>query len=260
MSLAPDRTTTLALIGLTIAATLSGCNRGRTERPFDDVTAAERNESTLAAEPGEAAATQEAPAPVVADTSVAQPLPEVTQDQTTVPPTIPPSRQPTVVPPTETIRAETPTAAGPATTSAVAGPGRYHIVADSPAIVPTTRPVSGNTVATGPQIPIEIDEVGLVRQWPLWIGERPSGNVIAGPHYWPTITREPRRTELNQGFIEPVEFLWNTLLLPYRMVRTPPWTAVTYDPARDQDEPRAPYEINEAAQQGQQQGQQQEQD
>jgi hypothetical protein len=35
------------------------------------------------------------------------------------------------------------------------------------------------------------------------------------------------------------------------MIRTPPWTKVTYDPATPQDEPRAPYEIGE-----QQQGQQ----
>jgi hypothetical protein len=247
-----------ALVAATIAG---GCTRSRatTRRPFSDVTDPQRNEATIAVEPGEGAA------PDLADAQV-----QVTDDSTTTittttqtpvngnsGATLPPAEQPTIVPPTETIRAETPRAAGPATTAIQGSPSRYQIVAPTPSIVPTTRPANGTASAmgNGAEIPLEVDEVGLVRQWPVWVGERPSGNVVAGPTYWPTISREPRRTELSQAFVEPVEFLWNTLLLPYRAIRTPPGTRITYDPARPQDEPRAPYEIN-AAQQEQQQQQQ----
>lgn len=263
----PDKTK-LALAGLLLAATTTiapGCTRSRattSERPFADVTDSQRNEATMAVEPGEGAATASP------DTSVATAQPDA-QAQTTeaalqqqpTPPAqpeeateVPPSRQPVVVPPTETIRAETPGAAGPAT-SAVAngGPARYQIVAPVPAIVPTTRPSTATTgLGAGAEIPLAIDEVGLVRQWPVWTAERPSGNIVARPTYWDTDYRERPESETREAFVEPVRFLYNTLLLPYRMIRTAPWTKVTYDPVTPQDEPRAPYEISE---QQQQQGQ-----
>jgi len=261
----PDKIT-LALAGLLLAATTiaSGCTRSRamtSERPFADVTDSQRTEATMAVEPGEGAAT--APA----DTSVAMAQPEAqaqtaetaVQQQPTPPAQpeeateVPPSRQPIVVPPTETIRAETPGAAGPAT-SAVAngGPARYQIVAPVPAIVPTTRPTTATTsLGAGSEIPLAIDEVGLVRQWPVWIAERPSGNIVARPTYWNTDYSERPESETKEAFVEPVRFLYNTLLLPYRMIRTPPWTKVTYDPATPQNEPQAPYEISEQQQQGQ---------
>jgi hypothetical protein len=258
---APDKTT-LALTGLLLAATLaSGCTRSRatTRTPFSDVTDAQRNEATMAVEPGEGAAAVDTGAAVAQTDAKAQPgdaaidaAVQPTPPNGNAPDTLPPSRQPVVVPPTETIRAETPGAAGPATTAvANGGPARYQIVATVPAIVRTTRPVNGTGIGAGAEIPVEIDEVGLVRQWPVWFTERPSGNIVARPTYWPTDFRQRTQNETRQAFVEPVEFLYNALLLPYRMIRTPPWTKVTYDPATPQDEPRAPYEIGE-----QQQGQQ----
>jgi hypothetical protein len=254
---APDKTT-LALTGLLLAATLaSGCTRSgaATRRPFSDVTDAQRDEATMAVEPGEGAAAADTSTPVARTDARAEPA-DVATDVAVQPPpdgkaadAVPPSRRPVVVPPTEPIRAETPTAAGPATTAVTnGGPERYQILTPIPAIVEFQTPVVGGQERA--EIPLEIDEVGLVRQWPLWITERPSGNVVARPTYWPTDFRERTQNETRQAFVEPLEFLYNTLLLPYRIVRAPPWTKVTYDPATPQDEPRAPYEID-AQQQGQ---------
>lgn len=222
----PEKTT-LALAGLLLAATLvPGCTRSRAARPFSDVTEPQRDEPTLVlVEPGEAAE--------IGAIAQAEPVPP-----DVAPPPV--GEQPVIVPPTEPIRAETPTAAGPATTEIVGSPERYQLLVPPPAIIEFETVVGGPERA---EIPMEIDEVSLVREWPLWIVERPSGNVVAGPTYWPTDYREPRRAELTQAFVEPVEFLWNTLLIPYRMVRTPPGTRVLYDPATDQDTPRAPYEL-----------------
>jgi hypothetical protein len=55
--------------------------------------------------------------------------------------------------------------------------------------------------------------------------------VLAGPTYWPTVDRAFRRPNSTNIYLEPAEFVWNSILLPYRMVETPPWSKVVYSPA-----------------------------
>jgi len=59
----------------------------------------------------------------------------------------------------------------------------------------------------------------------------PSGDVLAGPTYWPTVDDAFHRPNSTNIWLEPGEFIWNTALLPYRVIDAPPWSKVIYSPA-----------------------------
>ena len=103
-------------------------------------------------------------------------------------------------------------------TSAPPTTGRY--AATEPAAIPLTR------------IVIRVADRGVIhRSWPLAVCPRPSGEVLAGPTYWPSEDRAFYRRDTTNLWLEPGEFLWNILLLPYRVIDTPPWAKIVYSPA-----------------------------
>ncbi len=200
----------LLLAFVSVFVVIAGCTRNAPRRPFADVTDAERNDPTFAQEqPGPAADTAATTTDVVTSTT----------EQT------PPADQPT-----ETTTTTTTTAAND------------PVVTQPEAVLSAPRATTSPAV-TGPEIPLVVDRIGAVRQWPLVTGYRPSGNVVAFPTYWESISREPERSETRQAIREPFLFLYNVVVLPIRAIRTPPLTRVTYDPATEQDEPRVPYEL-----------------
>jgi len=99
-------------------------------------------------------------------------------------------------------------------------------------------PTTGRYVDTQPtafqrtRIVVRVAEGGVIRRnWALAVCPRPSGDVLAGPTYWPTIDDAFHRSNSTNVWLEPGEFLWNTLLLPYRLIDEPPWSKVVYSPA-----------------------------
>ena len=113
-----------------------------------------------------------------------------------------------------------------------------------PATLPGERvatsapPTTGRYADTQPtafprtRIVVRVAERGVMRRaWALAVCPRPSGDVLAGPTYWPSEDRAFHRSNSTNIWLEPGEFLWNTLLLPYRMIDVPPWSKVVYSPA-----------------------------
>jgi hypothetical protein len=92
----------------------------------------------------------------------------------------------------------------------------------------TTLPADEPATST---IQVVIEEPAvLVRQWPQAVAYRPSGDTLAFPTYWPTLENAFRRSEYDNLYMEPLEFLWNTVALPVRAVITPPNTRTVYSP------------------------------
>jgi hypothetical protein len=117
-------------------------------------------------------------------------------------------------------------------------------VNDTPDLLPGERiatsapPTTGRYADTQPnayprsRIVVRVGEHGVIRRiWVLSASPRPSGDVLGGPYYWPSEDRAFNRPNSTNVWLEPGEFVWNTLLLPYRMFDTPPWSKVVYSPA-----------------------------
>jgi hypothetical protein len=96
-------------------------------------------------------------------------------------------------------------------------------------VIPTTRPAYG-------ALRLEVDAQGnLTRGFAPSVFERPSGNTIAGPMYWPMGERSVVRPDWQNLLLEPVEYVVDVVLMPFRAIRTPPWRSIEYDavPADD---------------------------
>jgi len=117
-------------------------------------------------------------------------------------------------------------------------------VAELPADLPGERTVSSGLPTTGryadtqptayprTRIVMRVADTGVIRRnWGLAVCPRPNGDVLAGPTYWPTVDDAFHRPNSTNVWLEPGEFFWNILLLPYRVVDTPPWSKVVYSPA-----------------------------
>ena len=105
-------------------------------------------------------------------------------------------------------------------------------------VVTSTGPTTGRYADTQPaafprtRIVVRVADHGIIRrQYALSTCPRPSGDVLAGPYYWESEDRAFNRPNWVNMWLEPGEFVWNSLLLPYRMVDTPPWAKVVYSPA-----------------------------
>ena len=82
------------------------------------------------------------------------------------------------------------------------------------------------------RIVLRISDRGVARRaWPLAVTPRPSGNVLAGPTYWPTVDKAVHRSNKTNIWLEPLEFMYNVALLPYRVIDEPPWSKVIYSPS-----------------------------
>jgi hypothetical protein len=105
-------------------------------------------------------------------------------------------------------------------------------------IATSAQPTTGRYADTQPtayprtRIVVRVGEHGIIRRvWALAVNPRPSGDVLAGPYYWESEDRAFHRPNSTNIWLEPGEFVWNTLLLPYRLIDTPPWSKVVYSPA-----------------------------
>lgn len=199
------------------AAMVIGCQAK--QRPFADVPAADREEIsplvTAPAEPRVAALAQAQAAPI-------EPVaPVETPAAPTTPPSIP--AIPPVVAQAQTTPTE-PTVTQPAqaTTGMGLGPeaDRYIL-----------RPADAALQARA-NVTLNVMEGGVLRRaWPVSVAYIPSGDTLAWPHYWNTVERAIYRSDLENSFLEPLEFLANTALLPVRAVLLPPWTPMVDSPA-----------------------------
>jgi uncharacterized protein YceK len=112
-------------------------------------------------------------------------------------------------------------------------------VNELPATLPGERiatsapPTTGRYADTQPtafprtRIVVRVADRGVLRRsWSLAVSPRPSGDVLAGPTYWPSVDEAFHRPNSTNIWLEPGEFLWNTLLLPYRVIDTPPWSKI----------------------------------
>ena len=105
-------------------------------------------------------------------------------------------------------------------------------------VVTSRGPTTGRYADTQPtafphtRIVLRVAEAGVIRRnWALSVTPRPSGDVLAGPTYWPTEDDAFHRPNWVNLWLEPLEFVMNTALLPYRVVDTPPWSKIVYSPA-----------------------------
>ncbi len=104
-------------------------------------------------------------------------------------------------------------------------------------VTSATTPTTGRYLATQPtafapsRIVVRIGDNGVIRrQFPLAVCPRPSGDTLAGPTYWPTVDDAVDRKNKTNVWLEPLEFLYNTALLPFRAIRTPPDAKIVYSP------------------------------
>lgn len=198
----------LLAAALAALATVTGCAKQQSSRPFADVDR-NRYEST------ESVAVNRQPAP-----------PPERTDRVETDPTVPPTER--ALPATRPTVAELPSS----TARAVDPQGRP--VATSEALVPSTqRRAEVAPTVTGPLRPIQLQvtpDGQLLRPWPESVAYRPSGDTLAGPTYWPTGDRAYRRDGLTNLYMEPLEFLWNGIAMPFRAVQRPPLTPVIYSP------------------------------
>ncbi len=117
-------------------------------------------------------------------------------------------------------------------------------VTELPAEIPGERTVASGPPTTGryldtqptafprSRIIIRVADAGVIRRnWALSVCPRPSGDVLAGPTYWPTVDDAFHRPNSTNIWLEPGEFIWNLALLPYRVIDAPPWSKVIYSPA-----------------------------
>jgi hypothetical protein len=102
----------------------------------------------------------------------------------------------------------------------------------------STGPTTSRYMDTQPtnfrptRIVMRVGDRGLVRrQWSLAVCPRPSGDVLAGPTYWPTVDKAVQRPNKDNVWMEPLEFVYNAALLPYRAIRTPPDSKMVYSPS-----------------------------
>jgi hypothetical protein len=83
-------------------------------------------------------------------------------------------------------------------------------------------------------VPVNYDEAMLLRDWPTVEAKYLDGSVEAGPTYSPnrvgrnSLSPEPRPRQPLNLLSEPLTAATNFLLLPFRLVATPPWEDETY--------------------------------
>lgn len=187
-------------------AMVAGCQAK--QRPFADVPAADREETsplvTAPAEPRGAAVAQAQAAPVEpaapVETPAAPAVPAVAQ--------VEPARPAVTQPATNTG-----VGLAPEADRYILRPGDAALDARGDALL---NPAEGGV---------------LRRAWPVSVAAMPSGDTLAWPHYWETTDRAIYRTDLQNSFLEPLEFMANTVLLPVRAVLLPPWTPTIYSPS-----------------------------
>ncbi len=190
-------------VGLALAAALAGCSADK-KGPFTDVTGRDQER---------ASDVQPATRPVIAP---AQPAPAITVTDSSNA--------------TATVMAAKPAEAKSVTITVTDA-------ANAPANPVSSGPAMGNLV-------VRVDEQGrLSRDFAPSAFERPSGDVKAGPLYWPNYNRNIKRSDTENAVFEPMEFIIDSLLMPVRAVITPPWTDVVYD-AVPQDN-TTPASVNE---------------
>jgi hypothetical protein len=104
--------------------------------------------------------------------------------------------------------------------------------------VTSSPPTTGRYADTQPtafprtRIVVRVADNGVIRRnWPLSVTPRPSGDVLAGPTYWPNVDEAFHRSDSTNLWLEPLEFLANVALSPFRAIETPPWAKVVYSPA-----------------------------
>jgi hypothetical protein len=104
-------------------------------------------------------------------------------------------------------------------------------------ITSATTPTTSRYLDTQPtafpqtRIVLLVADRGVIRrQWPLAVSPRPSGDTLAGPYYWPSTDEAVRRKNKINVWLEPLEFVYNTALLPFRAIATPPWSKMVYSP------------------------------
>ncbi len=123
---------------------------------------------------------------------------------------------------------QTPTQSVPATEVT---PPPTEAAAAQPQVVPAETQPSGSLLpADRKRISIAVDAIGATRDWPAVASVRPSGDVVASPYYWPTLENSYTRRAWQNIFLESGELILNSALLPYRMVKLPPWKDVVYSP------------------------------
>lgn len=141
----------------------------------------------------------------------------------------------------------TPAAPAPQTVVAAVAPAEPAVT------LPATEPAAVKPMLPAVTLPASVEEVPLIvrddgvlrRPWPITVAYRPSGDVIAGRTYYEDITDEAsKRPEWLQAAMETPWFLVDTVILPVRAVKTPPWAPVLYnsDPGGWQWQPLEPGE------------------
>ncbi|MFI5381829.1 MAG: hypothetical protein ACHRHE_21230 [Tepidisphaerales bacterium] len=187
--------TLVCAVALTLSAALAGCAASKTG-PFADVTARDQEQPSDA---------QPTTRPVEAPDK-----PMATRPA----PTISVSATPAAA------FAKDPSDSVPAT-----------VVVTDTARPPTNPPATAPAAAPMGKLVVHVDEHGrLSRDFAPSTFERPSGDVLAGPVYWPNKNRTIKRGDAENFVFEPMEFIVDSLLMPIRACITPPWTDVVYDP------------------------------
>jgi hypothetical protein len=78
------------------------------------------------------------------------------------------------------------------------------------------------------QIALIVTDRTVQRDWPVSAAYRPSGDVPAGPVYWPSVVNYHETDDVMSALKQPIDFFFNTLLVPVRAVLTPPCTKIIY--------------------------------
>lgn len=197
-----------------LAGGLIGCqHRSRPSGPFSDVTGRARTQSV------QALAASDAKAPAKAEAPAAAPAAPVRTVLAAQPDLRRPPEPPVNVP------------AGPA--NVPAGPAAEQAGLVPPPRLPEREPIPAIAgLPARATIALNLAPGGvLTREWPTSVSSQPSGDVLAGPSYYPRGYRSATRSDWVGGIMEPAEFLIDTVLLPVRAVFTPPWAPVVYSPA-----------------------------
>jgi hypothetical protein len=238
-----------ALAGMLVA---SGC-RSR-PRPFEDVVRESQRQPVQAEPVATAPPATTGPEMHVEDQDLATPiLPPPSSPMTMAEPDAVPATLPATRPASARVAPATMPATVPTAAPAIA-PATPPMAAAEPADVEPQADIGVVETPEGRQVPVQersplielatepppviptriqliVGERGLVqRPWPAVAFSRPSGDVMAGPTYWPSVDDAFERSNGLNLVMEPVEFLLNTVLLPVRAVITPPWTAMIYSP------------------------------
>jgi hypothetical protein len=181
---------------------LAGCSSSRKHEPFADVTDKHREHPTttfadVSADPrGKPATVAAKPAPQA--TIAAKPVPS----------------QPS----------QTQAAALPKPNTA---PSAVAQQSTKPVVRPAT--VKAAVVRDIPASRFIVDANGNIRR--LWPGDdslRASGDVVAGPVYWPTIDNIPGRQDWISLFLDPFDFVTSVVSMPFRLIDDLPGSDQTY--------------------------------